>query len=494
MPPNIEKRPGNPARILGAWLLASLTISGCNLVLDFQQCESDAECAGYENGSVCGAEGLCVTSSNDDCTQMVCDTAINLGTVSAQNGPNANLGIGMVAGLRTAFHEANEGDRVHGRDVLLTVRDDGYEPESTVPAMEELTDGGNDRPVLAIVGNVGTPTATVAIPIAEANNVVFHGAFTGAGVLRQDPPSRLVFNYRASYEQETEALVRYINEETDLADRVPAQNIAVLAQGTVAAADDKDAFDGYGTAGFTGVSHALNGKVSESEITKASYERNTANIDVAYEHYVTWLAGDQPVESDGVIHAAIIMVPTADPAANLIVAMQDAIAAAKDGMSPASVSLSDEQIAQLAKVDLFMGSVSFVGSDKLRSNLMSQSVEYCNHVAVSQVVPLPTGTSSGALDYREALTAFNDAEGTSHEPSFVSFEGYLAGRLFVDGLRNAPTLDTNGLVEGLHSLDGIEYGIGATLSFGVDEHQASDRVFGTELDSACEFVSLDLEG
>jgi len=36
------------------------------------------------------------------------------------------------------------------------------------------------------------------------------GAFTGANVLRHDPPDRYVFNYRASYAEETDAVVRYL--------------------------------------------------------------------------------------------------------------------------------------------------------------------------------------------------------------------------------------------------------------------------------------------
>ena len=36
------------------------------------------------------------------------------------------------------------------------------------------------------------------------------GAFTGAGLLRSDPPDRYVFNYRASYEEETAAVVNYL--------------------------------------------------------------------------------------------------------------------------------------------------------------------------------------------------------------------------------------------------------------------------------------------
>jgi hypothetical protein len=346
--------------------------------------------------------------------------------------------------------------------------------------------------VLAILGNVGTPTATVAVPIAKDADVVFHGAFTGAGVLREDPPARVVFNYRASYVQETSAIVRYVREDLDIASRVPPQNIAVLAQGDVAAADDASAFDGYGTAGFSGVASALSGLVAEDDIPKASYERNTANIDIARTEFVGWLAGpDAVADADGTVRAAIVMVPTADPAANLVVAMRDAITAAKNDQDPESIPLTPEQRAKLANVDLFIASVSFVGSDKLRQNLMGQGPQYCDKVAVSQVVPLPLGSSTGALRYQAALAAYDEANNEVNEPGFVSFEGYLAGRLFADGLAHASTFDTDGLVAGLESLTGLEYGIGTSLSFRVDDHQASDRVFGTQLDASCEFQTLE---
>jgi hypothetical protein len=39
--------------------------------------------------------------------------------------------------------------------------------------------------------------------------MLFFGAFTGAGLLRNDPPDRYVFNYRASYAEETAAVVNY---------------------------------------------------------------------------------------------------------------------------------------------------------------------------------------------------------------------------------------------------------------------------------------------
>jgi len=62
-----------------------------------------------------------------------------------------------------------------------------------------------EREVFAVVGNVGTPTARVTVPYAVANNLLFFGAETGASLLRRDPPERYVFNYRASYADETAA-------------------------------------------------------------------------------------------------------------------------------------------------------------------------------------------------------------------------------------------------------------------------------------------------
>ena len=487
------------------------------LNLDRQSCTSDGDCSAFGSGSVCAADGYCRVGSggdpdagptgpvtpNGNCEVAVCaatdedDAVINIGNVSAQNGPNENLGTGMVTGIRAAFHQVNLAGGVNGHALNLVVRDDMYEPDNTSPAMQELTEGGDNRKVLAIVGNVGTPTAAVAIPIAEMNEVVFFGAFTGAGVLRQVPPSRFVFNYRASYVQETSAIVEYLVNGLDIADRVPAQNIGVLAQGNMAAAQDRDAFDGYGTAGYNGVKEAVSATVAEDDIRVASYQRNTSDVAVAREHFIRWLVSDAVTEdANNRIKAAIVMVPTAGPASALILAMRSAIGIAQMGgdvpnLTPA---LTDEERMQLARVDLTMSSVSFVGSDKLAENLRTADggTANCPGTIVAQVVPFPNGNAQGAVDYRAALTEYNDAFGEADAPGFVSFEGYLAGRLFADGLLQADNLTTDGLIDSLTTnLTDVMYGIGTTLAFSTDDHQASDTVFLTELTDSCEYSSID---
>ena len=87
---------------------------------------------------------------------------IKLGMSTALGGPAGHLGTNMRDGIEVALAEANGGGGVQGRELKLVALDDGYEPERTVPNMWQLI---NEENVLAIVGNVGTPTAVSAIPL-----------------------------------------------------------------------------------------------------------------------------------------------------------------------------------------------------------------------------------------------------------------------------------------------------------------------------------------
>src|SRR5262249_58877216 len=134
----------------------------------------------------------------------------------------------------------------------------GRGPDRKEGVMKELAE---KQKVFGYVGNVGTPTAAVAIPYALEKKMLFFGAFTGASLLRKDPPDRYVFNYRASYAEETAAAVKYLIEIR----RIRPAEIAVFAQN-----------DKYGDAGFEGVARMLRRyKRDPSKILRVGYERNT---------------------------------------------------------------------------------------------------------------------------------------------------------------------------------------------------------------------------
>src|SRR5436190_13113483 len=153
----------------------------------------------------------------------VTDNEIRLGISAPFTGSAKELGNQMKLGIETAFNLINERGGIHGRQLRLVAADDGYEPTRTAETMKELYE---KQQVFGFVGNVGTPTAVVALPFALERRALFFGAFTGAGLLRRDPPDRYVFNYRASYAEETDAVVRYLVKMRG----VRPEQIAVFAQ------------------------------------------------------------------------------------------------------------------------------------------------------------------------------------------------------------------------------------------------------------------------
>ena len=113
---------------------------------------------------------------------------LQFGMSTALSGPAAELGINMRDGLLIAFDRSNRSGGIRGRDLRLRVLDDAYEPNQTVQNLKQLV---VDPRILAIVGNVGTPTAIAALPIIRQHQILFFAPFTGAGVLRRSPPRAL---------------------------------------------------------------------------------------------------------------------------------------------------------------------------------------------------------------------------------------------------------------------------------------------------------------
>src|SRR3979490_972772 len=134
---------------------------------------------------------------------------IVFGQATALEGPASALGQGMKMGLEAAFAEVNKAGGVNGRKIELKSMDDGYEPTKSIEAVKKLLE---EDKVFAIAGTVGTPTAAATQPIATAAGAPFIGAFTGAEFLRE-PYKPLVLNIRASYFQETEAMVQHLTKD-----------------------------------------------------------------------------------------------------------------------------------------------------------------------------------------------------------------------------------------------------------------------------------------
>src|SRR6516225_1715274 len=339
-----------------------------------------------------------------------------------------------------AFNVANANGGVYGRQLRLIAADDGYEPARAAATMKQLYEGDQ---VFGLVGNVGTPTAVVALPYALDRKMLFFGAFTGAGLLRNDPPDRYVFNYRASYAEETAAVVNYLVKVKHIA----PEQIAVFAQQ-----------DSYGDAGFAGVAKAIRSlRGDDAAILRLNYQRNTVDVDDAV--YQLQQRRRNPIK-------AVIMVPTYRAAAKFIEKTRD--------LYP----------------DMIYTSVSFVGSTALADELMLLGKIYATGVIVTQVVPTVDGHSSLVLNYKSALAKYFPGEA----PDYVSLEGYVDASVLIAALqRSGLQLDTEKLVGAFEDLRDLDIGLGTPVTFSRSDHQGVHKVWGTQLDEAGRYQPIDLQ-
>ncbi len=271
--------------------------------------------------------------------------------------------------------------------------------------------------VFSLIGAVGTPTSRAAVPLAEAHRVPYVGPQTGAAFLRVNNP--YVVNLRASYAQETEEMVAFLTQEGG------TEKIAILYQD-----------DSFGRAGYNGAKAAMERRGLRL-LAAGVYRRNSLDVREA----VLDIRDSNP--------DAIIMIGSYQPSAEFIKWSR------KIGM------------------DVLFINISFVNSNALAEALGDEG----GGVMVSQVVPLPTGDMPViASSYRAALREI-DPEA---RPQFISFEGYLVGRLAISGLEEAGRdLSRPKFLRAIRSMDNLEIG-GFRLNY-VDDNQGSDQVFMTVL-------------
>jgi ABC-type branched-subunit amino acid transport system substrate-binding protein len=369
----------------------------------------------------------------------VTDREIRFGIAAPFSGSSKELGRQMKLGIDTAFNRVNDAGGVEGRMLKLIAADDGFEPTRTADAMKQLYE--KDQ-VFGMIGNVGTATAAVALPYALDRRMLFFGAFTGANVIRHDPPDRYVFNYRASYAEETDAAVRYFVKMR----RIPPRQIAVFAQQ-----------DAGGDAGFAGVAKSFRSLgASDSGILRLNYQRNTVDVDDAVNQ----------LKAQKVPIKAVVMISAYRPAAKFIEKTRD--------LFPG----------------LLYSNISFVGSTVLADELMLLGPRYAAGAIVTQVVPAVSGYSSIVLEYKNALAKYFPGEAAD----YVSLEGYVAANVLIEALkRTGPQLDTEKLIDVLENLRDLDLGLGTQLGFGRAEHQASHKIWGTALDETGKYQAIELE-
>jgi branched-chain amino acid transport system substrate-binding protein len=351
---------------------------------------------------------------------------IVFGQAAPLDGPAAALGLGMKLGLEAAFAEVNKAGGVKGRKLELKSVDDGYEPTKSIEAVKKLLE--QDK-VFALAGPVGTPTSGATQPIATAAGAPFIGSFTGAEFLRA-PHKPLVMNIRASYFQETEAMVEHLTKD------LGATRIAIMYQD-----------DAFGQAGLAGVQKALE-KRQMPLAAEGTFERNTLAVKTA-------LLTIRKAAPD-----AVIMISPYKPAAEFI------------------------KVARQIKFDPTFVNISFVGSDALAKELGPAGAG----VVITQVVPFPKDAAIPVVGrYQASLKAVSPEA----QPGFVSLEGYLVGRAIIAALEKVngdPTRQS--LMEAVRKTGAFDLG-GFKLAYSDTSNRGSDQVFLTVIQADGSFKAVD---
>jgi len=267
--------------------------------------------------------------------------------------------------------------------------------------------------VFALFGYVGTATSNAALRWVDKEGVPFFAPMTGAQSFRE-PFNKHVFNIRDGYANETEKIVEHL-------DAIGFKQVAVLYQN-----------DAYGQAGLDGVTQALK-KRKRDVVATASVERNSTDV-----------------------AAAVAKLKAAGAPAVVIISAYKSSAAFIREMRKAGGS-----------VPLFWN-VSFVGSRALAGELGTDA----RGVMISQVIPSPWDEKLPLVkEYRKLFLAK-----WGSEPDYASLEGFMAAKVFVEGLRHVKgELTRKSFIQALETMGSYDLG-GYTVKFGPGNHNGSNYV------------------
>lgn len=278
--------------------------------------------------------------------------------------------------------------------------------------------------VFALFGTVGTGTTQAAVPVATAAGVPLFAPSTGAQTVRT-PFNRQVFHVRAGYIEEADYIVEQLAVSS-------LRQIAVLHQN-----------DAYGKAGLEAVS-----KAQEKRGLKVAAVADVARDATDMTEAAKKLMAASP--------QAVVMVASYTSSAALVKAMK-----------------------KLGYAGQFVAT-SYVGGKSLADELGSDGTG----IWISEVVPFPW--SEGTALQREYNQALQRA-GVPHR-SFGSMEGYLAAKVFAEGLRRAGRDPTRArFITALESMQGWDAG-GYRISYSPTDHGGTHRVEMTMIGPGGKFL------
>ncbi len=350
----------------------------------------------------------------------VSDSEIVIGNWGPQSGPAAAWGTVSTA-IDAYFQYINDQGGIHGRNLVLATRDDGYDPARTVAAVRELIDREG---VFAFVAGVGTANGLAAMPLIQREGAPWIGPATGSEEFAENS-NGLVFATFTDYEVEAVLMTRHAVTE------LGSRNIAIFYQN-----------DGYGQAGLRGLEAEIERLRAEGhEVTvgdKVSYERGTTNL------------GVQALRLRGSGADSVLLFSDPTAAANLVNEFQ-------------RLDFKPQMLATVTLLD-----------PSLLSNPGMQGALFSVFLRLPSVI-VGEGNGDPIADrlYQEVIVQY--APQIAADP-FRALAGIAFAEPLVRALEAAgPDVTRAGLIDALESLDGYDTGLYHSLSF-ADGYKGNNSV------------------
>ncbi len=367
----------------------------------------------------------------------VSEDKVKVAMTAVFSGPNAGWGTEYYRGSLAYFSEVNSKGGVHGRQIVIAPKDDGYDPPRAAENVKQFL-GENDT--FAIYGAVGTKIVSdMVAPLMERekDDWMQFGNHTGGQAFRDAPGMKQVFNVRPSYRQEARTLVEALTASGH-------KKIAVFHQD-----------DPYGKSGLDGVTRALTA-MNLAVVATATHPVGQ-KFDVSMTEQVKKLR-------DAGADAVICVVGYQAGAGFVRDARESGWNAPIANFSPVSDTFLRTLVAYEAK----------------------NKKTVTNHLLHSQVTPALDSDLPAVAEYRALMDKRNpqvpselqDANYRLNRYGFSSLEGFLAAKTFVEVLqRTGPDLTRQKFHAAADALNGYDPGVGAQVSWNAQSHEGLNKVW-----------------
>ena len=345
---------------------------------------------------------------------------IKIGMSGDFSGSISYLGNNMKKGAESYFNKINKSS---SNKYKLISYDDKYNPVLASQNVEKLI---HKDKVVALLGNTGTPTTTVTLPIINKNQIPLIGPYSGGKMLRDPQTNKYSFNYRVGYYNEVSQIVSNLFNKG-----IKPNELAVFTQD-----------DTYGDSGYLGVLEAFRSKsLDVNQIIHERYTKGTENIEYGLSKLLDYNKNFK----------AIIVV---------------------------GVNKATTKFIKYAKED-FPNAKFFLISAMNISTILNSLKEYEDDVYSTQVVPLLNENLPIVKEYKTDFKKLYPNESFN----LISFEGYIVAKLFYEVAKELKPEEINkrNIRKQLLSVKNIDIGLGFKSSFNNKKHQYSNRVWLTRV-------------